>query len=266
MLSIGVILAALAFMSAMMAAAWASQRALGNSGWIDVFWTFGTGLAGAGVALTPFEGQARQWLVAGLVMAWSLRLGVYIAIRVAGSTHEDARYLRFRDEWGAAYQRKLLAFVLPQALITALLCLSVQAAAHRPVPGLDVRDALGVAILLIAIGGEALADAQLAGFKRANTQKGAICRQGLWAWSRHPNYFFEWFGWLAYPVIALDPSRPATLVTLIAPVVMYLVLRFLTGVKPTEETMLASRGQAFRDYQHQTSAFFPLPPRKGVHP
>ena len=255
-----VILGVLAVMGATMAAAWACQRAAGNSGWIDVFWTFGTGLTGAAAALLPFEGGARQWLVAGIVFAWSLRLGGYIAKRVAGAEHEDARYLRFREEWGADYQRKLLGFVLPQAAVTALLCISIYVAAHRPQLGLDIRDWLGVAILLIAIGGESLADAQLARFKRSNPQKGAIHDRGLWAWSRHPNYFFEWFGWLAYPVMALDPVRPVTWATLIAPVVMYLVLRFVTGVKPTEETMLASRGDAFRDYQRRTSAFFPFPP------
>lgn len=256
---------ALVWMLAVMTAAWLWQRRVGNSGWIDVFWTFGTGAAGAAVALLPLDGElARRWLVALIVAVWSLRLGSYIAARVTGSEHEDTRYARFRQEWGGDYQRKLYAFVLPQAVVTALLCLSVQAAAHRPEPGLDLRDWLGLAILIIAIGGEALADRQLAQFKRANTRKGAICDKGLWAWSRHPNYFFEWLGWVAYPVIALDPSRPATLVTLIAPVLMYLVLRFLTGVKPLEETMLASRGDAYRAYQARTSAFFPVPPRHGA--
>lgn len=265
MTSIVVIVGALLWMLAVMTAAWAYQREAGNSGWIDVFWTFGTGIAGAAVAMLPFDGEpARQVLVAAIVAVWSLRLGSYIAARVTGSAHEDTRYARFRQEWGAAYQRKLYAFVLPQAVVTALLCLSIQAAAHRPEPGLDLRDGLGLAILLIALLGEALADRQLAAFKRTNTRKGAICDKGLWAWSRHPNYFFEWLGWTAYPVMALDLSRPVSLVTLIAPILMYLVLRFLTGVRPLEETMLASRGDAYRAYQARTSAFFLLPPRQGA--
>src|SRR5688572_21142891 len=188
MTSLLVILGALLGMLAVMTAAWAFQRRAGNSGWIDVFWTFGTGVAGAAAALLPFEGEpsARQTLVAAIVALWSARLGSYIAARVLGSAHEDTRYARFRSEWGADYQKKLYAFVLPQAVITALLCLSIQAAAHRSAPGLDLRDGLGLAILMIAIGGEALADRQLAAFKRTNTRKGAICDVGLWAWSRHP--------------------------------------------------------------------------------
>jgi len=254
-------------MLAVMNLAWMVQRQAGNSGWIDVFWTFGTGIAGAGVALLPFAGDAapsaRQGLVAIIVLLWAARLGGYIARRVATS-EEDTRYARFRAEWGADYQKKLYAFVLPQAGITALLCLSIQAAAQRPAAGLDLRDLLGFSILIAAIAGESLADRQLARFKAAKPKKGAICEDGLWAWSRHPNYFFEWLGWLAYPVIALDPARPVSVLTLIAPAVMYVVLRFLTGVKPLEETILASRGDAYRAYQARTSAFFLLPPKHGA--
>lgn len=266
MLSLPVLAGVLVWMAAVMAAAFVFQRAVKNSGWIDVFWTFGTGVAGIAAALMPFQGApaARQWLAAALVAVWAARLGGYIAVRVARSEHEDARYARMRGEWGDAYQRRLFAFIMPQAAITALLCLSIQAAAHRGAAGLDLRDALGAAILAIAIGGEALADAQLVRCRKNNTGKGTICQDGLWAWSRHPNYFFEWFGWLAWPVIALDLSRPQSLATLIAPAAMYVVLRHLTGVRPLEASMLASRGEAFRAYQRRTSAFFPLPPKDGV--
>lgn len=252
-----------------MNAAWAYQRAAGDSGWIDVFWTFGTGAVGAIAALLPFAGETgpttRQTLVAAIVVLWSLRLGSYIALRVAGSQHEDARYRHFRDVWSGHYQRTLYLFVMPQAAVTALLCVSIQTAAQRPVNGLDWRDIAGAAILLIAIVGEGLADRQLARFKATHKAKGAICDVGLWRWSRHPNYFFEWFGWLAYPVIALDFTSPITLLTVLAPAAMYVVLRYLTGAKPLEITMLASRGDAYRAYQSRTSAFIPLPP-KGATP
>ena len=156
---------------------------------------------------------------------------------------------------------KIYGLILPQALITAIMMVSVEIAANRPVSGLDIRDLLGTAILAIAIGGESLADWQLARFKKTNTKKGAICDAGLWAWSRHPNYFFEWLGWLAYPVIALNLSNPVTFLTLVAPAMMFVVLRYITGVPPLEQTMLQSRGDAFRAYQSRTSAFIPLPPR-----
>jgi steroid 5-alpha reductase family enzyme len=257
----------LVLMAVVMSTAWVVQRAVGNSGWIDAFWTFGTGAAGIVAALIPFAGaegpSARQLLAAAVVLLWAVRLGGYITLRVATSA-EDARYARLRNEWGADYQRKLYLFVLPQAGASALLCVSIMAAASRPVGGLEGRDIIAAAILLVAISGEGLADAQLAAFKRAGPPKGSVCDKGLWAWSRHPNYFFEWFGWLAWPVMGLDPSRPVSWLTLIAPLAMFGVLRFLTGVPPLEEIMLASRGDTYRAYQARTSAFLPMPPKSGA--
>jgi steroid 5-alpha reductase family enzyme len=259
-LAVGMVLA---FMLAVMACVWAAQKAVGNTGWVDVFWTFGTGLAGAAVAVWPADGlAARQWLIAVLVLVWSLRLGLYVALRVA-STAEDPRYADFRARWGARYQRNLFGLVMAQPPVSALICLSVAVAARAPGP-LGPRDAAGALILILAIAGEALADRQLVAFKRAHRGRQAICDEGLWGWSRHPNYFFEWLGWLAYPVIGLDPSRPLTWATLLAPILMYLVLRFGTGVPPLEASMLKSRGAAFRAYQARVSAFFPLPPKTGA--
>ncbi len=265
MTEIWLILAALLFMALAMNLAWVFQRQVGNSGWVDVFWTFGTGLAGVAVALYPLPDAPwpteRQLLVSLLIVAWSLRLGAYVAVRVATSP-EDARYAALKKRWGPAYQWNLLGFVQPQALVSALLCLSITLAARRPDPGLGLQDLAGFAILGVAIIGEAIADLQLARFKARHKERGAICDAGLWAWSRHPNYFFEWLGWLAYPAIAIDPARPVTWLSLAAPVVMFVVLRFVTGVPPLEKAMLASRGDRFRAYQARTSAFIPLPPRR----
>jgi steroid 5-alpha reductase family enzyme len=260
---LGQVAAVLIFMAIVMNLAWVVQRRVANTGWVDVFWTFGTGIAGVAIALWPSASTSptqRQILVAALAGVWALRLGLYIARRVASSS-EDARYALFRQSWGAGYQSRLLLFLQPQAPVTALLCLSIALAAHRPGP-LGLTDMIGAAILVVAILGEGLADRQLARFKAAHTEKGAICDAGLWGWSRHPNYFFEWFGWLAYPVIAIDAARPVTLLSVAAPVVMFVILRFVTGVPPLERAMLASRGDRFRAYQARTAAFIPLPPRR----
>jgi len=253
----------LAVMAVVMTAAWAVQRAARNSGWIDVFWTYGTGAVGVVAALWPTTGAdpSRQILAAVLMAVWAIRLGTYILLRVARSHEEDARYVKFKEEWGANYQARIYWLILPQALITTIMMISVHVAAVRPVAGLDVRDFAAAAVLVIAIGGESLADWQLARFKRTNTVKGAINDKGLWAWSRHPNYFFEWFGWLAWPVMTISLAAPVTWLTLAGPIMMFIVLRFITGVPPLEATMLKSRGDAFRAYQARTSAFFLLPPR-----
>ena len=249
-------------MTLVMLVAWVTQRAVKNGGWVDVFWTFGTGLACVVAAMWPGEtaNGGRQLLVAALAAVWALRLGVYVAVRVAGSS-EDARYASFRKEWGANFQRNMFLLIFPQGPASALLAMSVFAAAHGGGPDIGLRDTLGALVLLIAIVGEGFADEQMRRFK-AEGHHGAIMDRGMWGWSRHPNYFFEWVGWLAYPVIAFDPSQPWTWATLIAPVIMFIVLRFGTGVPALEKNMLESRGDRFRDYQSRVSAFFPLPPRK----
>lgn len=256
-------LAVLALMFGVMLAAWVFGLGRRNGGWTDVFWTFGTGGALVGAVLLPLHGGAptpRQWLVASLVALWAIRLGTYVAARVAGHP-EDPRYAQFRKDWGQAYPRNMLFVVLPQAPATALLGISVLIAARSPEPAIGLRDLLGVALLVAAILGEALSDAQMKAFKANVANRGKVADTGLWGWSRHPNYFFEWLGWLAYPMIGLDLARPVTWLTFVAPAVMLLLLTRVSGIPPLEAAQLKSKGEAYRRYQARVSAFLPLPPK-----
>jgi steroid 5-alpha reductase family enzyme len=251
-----------AALSVLMAGAWVIQQRTGNSGWVDTIWTFSLGLVGAGSALWPAGDaapNARQWLVAALVAVWSLRLGVHIAIRTAGIT-DDPRYAAFAREWGVDSPRRMFVFLQNQGLGSIPLVFAIFVAAHAPGDGLRWQDYLGALILLAGIAGEAVADAQLKAFRGDPANKGKVCDVGLWRWSRHPNYFFEWFGWLAYPVIGLSLAYPWGFATLLAPVFMYWILVHVTGIPPLEAQMLRSRGARYADYQARTSPFFPLPP------
>jgi steroid 5-alpha reductase family enzyme len=251
-------------LSVLMAGAWLVQQRTGNSGWVDTIWTFSLGLVGAASALWPIEGaapNARQWLIAVLVTAWSLRLGLHIARRSAGIT-DDPRYAAFAREWGADSPRKMFVFLQNQALGSIPLAFAIFVAARFPAATLRTQDYLGALILLAGITGEAVADAQLKGFRGRAANKGRVCDVGLWRWSRHPNYFFEWFGWLAYPVIAVSPAYPFGWAALLAPLFMYWILVHVTGIPPLEQQMLRSRGERYRDYQARTSMFFPLPPHQ----
>lgn len=253
--------------SVLMAGAWLVQQRTGNSGWVDTIWTFSLGLIGVGAALWPVEGashNARQWLVAGLVAIWSLRLGVHIAIRSAGIS-DDPRYAAFASEWGADSPRRMFVFLQNQGLGSIPLAFAILVAAHMPGEGFRPADYLGALILATGIAGEALADAQLKAFRTDPANKGRVCDVGLWRWSRHPNYFFEWFGWLAYPVIGIsygDPqSYPWGFAALLAPIFMYWILVHVTGIPPLEAQMLRSRGDRYRDYQSRTNRFFPWLPQ-----
>ena len=190
-----------------MAGACAIQQRTGNSGWVDTIWTFGLGLVGIGAALLlPPEGYPlRQTVVAGLVAAWALRLGSHIAWRTRG-IKDDPRYAKLAEGWGDAAPRRMFVFLQQQAFGSVPLALAVYLAAKNPAPALRAQDFIGFAIVAIAIAGEAVADWQLRRFQSDPKNRGKILDVGLWAWSRHPNYFFQWFGWLAWPVIAIDLS------------------------------------------------------------
>ena len=257
--------AVLVFMILVMGAGWWWQKRTANSGWIDVFWTFGTGIAGAVCALLPVPGGdgslLRQLIVAALVSVWALRLGIYIAIRVTTTSSEDARYKRLKQEWGTHYKGRMFWFMEIQSFATTLLCLAIVLAARNPAPGLLWTDALGVLILAASIFGEGLADRQMKAFKADPANHGKVCDQGLWGISRHPNYLFEGFGWAAYPVMALGGqwTHPLPWLAWGGTIFMYLLLRFATGVPPLEAAMLASKGEAFADYQRRVPALFPDP-------
>ncbi len=252
-----IVLAVTAGVSLAMMLAWAVQRRTGNAGWVDVIWTFALGGAGVAYALAGGAGGLRAWLVAALAAAWALRLGGYILRRTSHGT-EDARYARLRAEWGEGFQRRMFAFLQIQAAVAALLALAMLLAARNPAP-LGIGDAAGAAVFLFAILGGNAADEQLLRFRREPANRRQVCAVGLWRWSRHPNYFFEFLAWCAWPLLAISAAYPAGWLALAAPAVMYWLLVHVSGIPPLEEAMLRSRGDAYRAYQARTRPFLPLP-------
>lgn len=257
------LIAMAAALCALMAVAWIVQQRTGNSGWVDTIWTFSVGLVGIGAALWPLSDDslpARQWMVAVLVLAWALRLGAHIAVRSAG-LHDDPRYAEYARQWGDTAPRRMFVFLQQQALGSLPLVLAIFLAAQAHVGSIRLQDYAGALVLFAGIAGEAAADSQLKRFRENPANKGRVCDTGLWRWSRHPNYFFQWFGWLAYPLIAIAPGYPWGFAALLAPLFMFVILNYVTGVPPLEEQMARSRGEAWRVYQSRTSRFFPLPPK-----
>jgi len=246
-------------LSLVMIFAWILQRRLGNAGWVDAVWSFGTGAGGVVYALAPEVDLGwpapRQVLVAGVVALWSLRLGLHLADRSRRGP-EDTRYARLRFEWGADFERRLFWFLQAQAVASMILTLSVLVAAINPAP-LGPLDLVALAIVAAAILGEGVADAQLRAFRLDPGNHGKICDRGLWSLSRHPNYFFEWLLWVAYPVFAIGGGW--WWLALSAPAAMYWLLVHVSGIPLLEAQMLRSRGESYRLYQARTRAFLPLP-------
>jgi steroid 5-alpha reductase family enzyme len=117
----------------------------------------------------------------------------------------------------------------------------------------------GAALWACAATLEGTADRQLRSFKAEPANAGKTLRTGLWRYSRHPNYFFQWLTWVAYALVALE--APYGWIGLVAPALMLYLILFVTGVPPSEESSLRSRGEEYRRYQRETSSFVPWFPR-----
>jgi steroid 5-alpha reductase family enzyme len=242
-----------------MALAWRVAVTSGRSGWADTFWSLTVGVAGIVAAVWPLgDLTVRNWLVALLVAFWSGRLGLHIARRTLKGS-DDPRYAELKRGWGDNYQPQLLIFLEIQAAVALVLAVAVMAAASSPAP-LGLGDVLGLLIAIAAIIGESIADAQLSRFARNPSNSGKVCETGLWAWSRHPNYFFEFLYWVA--LVPIGIGHGWGWVTLAAPIMMFVLLRYVSGVPPLEQHMLRSRGPTFTAYQQRVPAFFPRPPRR----
>ncbi|MDP1581780.1 MAG: DUF1295 domain-containing protein [Candidatus Didemnitutus sp.] len=238
-------------------------RRVDNYGVVDVAWSY----AFAGVAIFyALVGQGWPWrraLIAGLAAAWSLRLGTHLLRRVAGHHPvEDGRYVQLRRDWAGNFAPKMFGFFQLQALSVVLLSLPFLWPALNPAPQMHWLEWVGAALWLIALSGEALADRQLASFKRNAANRGQVCAVGLWRYSRHPNYFFEWLVWVGFFVFAC--ASPWGWTAVIAPAsILYLLLR-VTGIPLTEEQAVRSKGDAYRRYQQTTRAFVPWFPRRAA--
>lgn len=252
-----VLLAGAIAAAALMAALWLVQRRTHDAGIVDVGWSFATGGLGAAFALAGDGAWPRRMVVAGIAAAWGLRLGAHLWVRVGGEP-EDGRYQDMRREWGTDADRRMLLFFQVQALAAVLFALPMLAAGRNAAP-LGWLDVAGIAVWSIGLAGEALADRQLAAFRADSRHRGQVCQAGLWRYSRHPNYFFEWLHWWGYAALAVH--SPLWWVPLVAIAAMGYTITRVTGIPPTEAQAIRSRGDAYRAYQRTTSAFVPWPPR-----
>jgi steroid 5-alpha reductase family enzyme len=196
-------------------------------------------------------GYARRTIFLALMVAvWGLRLSLFLLFTRATREPEDGRYLELRRKWGSNIGLKFLLFFEFRALLCGVLSFPFLVAMHDPLKGWSEFEEVGAAIWFVALIGEIMADAQLVRFKRRNP--GRVCDVGLWRYSRHPNYFFEFLIWVSFAIIAL-PVQYGYL-ALISPV---LILFLLLRVSGTEEQAIRSKGQAYRKYQRSTSPFIP---------
>jgi steroid 5-alpha reductase family enzyme len=242
---------------------WLVQARTKNAAWGDVGWAFSFAFTAAWYAWSSGRNADRMIALTVAAALWSLRLGLHLVLRLLGDHDEDGRYRWYRSAWGAHIQAKFLAFFLAQGVFEFVFSLPFFVIARNPGVFPHAFETAAAAILAVALLGEALADSQLRAWKRNPARRGQTCRAGLWRLSRHPNYFFQWTSWLAWALAASGAGGAAWLAWL-APAGMLLLLLKVSGIPPTEAQSIRSRGDDYRRYQSEVSAFFPWFPRKAA--
>ncbi len=227
--------------------------AIDNAGWVDVVWAFSIG----GLSLFYFiidGSNGYSWLPLAIILAWSIRLGSHLFVRIA-TEPEDGRYKAIEQKWGGRKSPMFFGFFMIQAAAAFVFSLPVLLAMRNASSVIGLIEILAIVVAMASIIGESIADHQLKSFKKFPNNHSEVCKEGLWRYSRHPNYFFEWTYWISYAVILAGTD--AFYLSLLFPAIMLFLVLKVTGIPPTEAQAIRKRGDLYRQYQNETSAFFP---------
>lgn len=226
-----------------------------NVGIVDIGWGASFFLIAFACLLFGDGNLFKKIFIVSLVMIWSGRL-VWHLWRRLDLQIEDPRYTKIMEGFGKEnYEFKAYLMFLFQGFLVLILSTPfILVSGYAKTPWV-FYEGLGLAVWLIGFFGEASADRQLEQFKLDPKNKGKVCNVGLWKYSRHPNYFFEWVIWIGFFLIAL-PTWGGWF-AIISPVMMLILLTRVSGIPPAEEQALKSKGDAYREYQKKTSAFIP---------
>jgi steroid 5-alpha reductase family enzyme len=224
----------------------------------DVAWGLGFVLLSWLAFFTFGEASLRALIICLLVSVWGLRLAYHIHSRNRKKA-EDYRYNQWRLEWGSwFYVRSFFQVYLLQGVLLLCIITPVLAITAAPTSPLTVFDILGVALWIIGFTFEVIGDAQLAKFIKNPANKGKLMTQGLWAYTRHPNYFGEVTQWWGLWVVAL--STPNGWLSILGPLTITFLIVKVSGIPMLEKKM--REHPDFAHYEKTVSVFFPLPPKK----
>jgi steroid 5-alpha reductase family enzyme len=224
-----------------------------NYGVVDIFWAFNFLIIALLIWLLADGYLPRKNTVVVLAILWSLRLGFYLLKRVGSHLHEEeGRYKALRAEWS---EGKFFFFFQMQALSNVFLCIPFFIMALNSNTEMNLLEYIGAGMWFICIVGEGISDWQLQYFKSKAENKGKVCQYGLWNYSRHPNYFFQFMLWISITIFAI--SSPYGWLSILCPISIGYLLFKVTGIPMTEEQAVRSKGQAYKEYQRTTSEFVP---------
>jgi steroid 5-alpha reductase family enzyme len=235
------------------------QVRIGDAGHVDVGWAIGIACVALVHALLADGDGDHRLLAAVLASIWGWRLGLYLLVdRVLGK-EEDGRYRALRSKWGMRANRNFFLFFQFQAAFVVVFSVPYLLVSLDPSEGLGALELIGVAVWTIGNVGAIVADRQLARWRRDPAKRGRTAREGLWAWSRNPDHFFEWLTWCGAALVAT--AAPWGWVAWVVPATLLFLLFRVTGIPATEAQALRSR-PGFAVYRRTTSVFVPLPPRE----
>lgn len=240
---------------------WKNQEKYQNAGIADVGWAYGLVCSAIYFSIQGNGDESRRVLMAFLASIWGIRLGTYLLVdRIFRASEEDGRYQNLRNYYGEKAKRGFFWFFQVQALFVVIFSIPFLVVSWNPHPSFTNWDAIGILIWIGANIGEWVADKQLTRFRSDKKNKFNVCQNGLWRYSRHPNYFFEWLHWWSY--VLLSVGSPVSWISLIGPITMGFLLFKVTGIPYTELQALKRRGTAYRIYQETTSPFIPWFPKE----
>ncbi len=256
MTSLELLLASVALVVLEMTVLWLIQLRTHNAAVVDVGWAGGVALIALLHASYGHGYDPRRLLAVGMGGLWGLRLAMYLFLtRLRGRREEEGRYRHLRETWRPHLQLKFFAFFQVQAALAALFSLPMWLMVRNDIPEMSLLEWTGAALWLVGLFGESVADTQLKRFKGERQNRGQVCQAGLWHYSRHPNYFFEWLVWVGFFLAAL--ASPWGWLAVVCPALMLYFLFKVTGIPATEAQALRSKGDLYREYQRTTSAFVP---------
>lgn len=239
-----------------MSVVWLIYRLLKNPSVVDASWSIGLMISGL-IYLGTAPLILRHVVVGVLLVLWALRLAGYLWYTRIAQGHKDKRYTQLSSHWKINQSLGFFLNFQLQGLLIFIISFVFYLISNSTNPNLSLIDWIASGFVLIGIIGETQADLQLYRFKRR--QEGAVCNTGLWNYSRHPNYFFDWLTWFGFTLFALQAHNGY--LGLISLLVLYLIFTQITGPL-TERGSVQSRGQQYKDYQKHTSMFFPWFRRK----
>jgi steroid 5-alpha reductase family enzyme len=234
---------------------WLVYRRTGNPAVVDPGWAATLGILALVYSFAGHGHPIHRILIAIVAGGWGFRLSWYLLVNRVLGGHRDGRYDALQQQWKTGVPWKFLLFFQFQALLAAILSVPFLFVAMNQQPNLVIVEYIAAAIWLVAIVGETASDNQLKSFKQDPTNQGKVCQVGLWNYSRHPNYFFEWLVWIAFFMAAV--AAPTGWVSVYCPALMLYFLFRVTGIPMTEEQSIRTKGEAYREYQKTTSAFIP---------